>query len=393
VIFSKRLSSIRAHVFFLALTIICVLLVEPPIKAATPVYFPLLTAILVNTVNGTAGWQFVQRRGEARLVSLYFGAQTGLLVFMMARETGLMSYSPATTVLAIPLMVQASVLTRRWRWLLFALIVAVILVTSALSKPDELEMATFLMPILVTVGLTFYLILYFSGLLVREEWTLQTNVKLDEDNRKLAEYAAQAEELATLRERNRLAREIHDNLGHYLTAVNIQIEAAIAVLETDTGRAQAALDKAQSLTKEGLSEIRRSIHALRANPIEGRALHEAIQMLVEEHRATGHVVNYEVTGAVRPCPAAVEMTLYRIAQEGLTNIRKHAHATQADLRLNYSDPTHICLELSDNGVGQSGTESGFGLLGIRERVGLLNGTLQVQTAAGQGFRLQVELPA
>ncbi|MBZ0290842.1 MAG: sensor histidine kinase, partial [Anaerolineae bacterium] len=228
---------------------------------------------------------------------------------------------------------------------------------------------------------------------IGEERAAQTSHQLDETNRKLTEYAAQAEELATLRERNRLAREIHDNLGHYLTAVNMQIEAAMAVLSTDQERTLQALVKAQTLTKEGLSEIRRSISALRANPIENRALHEALLLLVEEHRAAGNVVEFEVVGDIRPCSAALEMTFYRIAQEGLTNIRKHAKAARADLTLSYSHPRCVRLTLRDDGVGSSEPDGGFGLLGIRERVHLLGGTLNIQTSLGHGFTLQVELPS
>jgi signal transduction histidine kinase len=261
----------------------------------------------------------------------------------------------------------------------------VVSVLYASDLPMDQWFLSRLIPIVLFFALVFYAALMIGLLIVREERAVQTS-------HELARYVTEVEEIAMLRERNRLAREIHDNLGHYLTAVNMQIEAAMAVLDTDQERTRQALTKAQTLTKEGLSEIRRSINALRANPIENRALHEAILLLVEEHRAAGYAVDYYIQGDIRPCSAAVEMALYRIAQEGLTNIRKHAQATRADLSLSYQDASRVCLEVRDDGVGSAQPNGGFGLLGIRERVQLLGGTFTVNAASGQGFTLQVGIP-
>ncbi len=216
--------------------------------------------------------------------------------------------------------------------------------------------------------------------------------ELGEANRKLREYAVQAEELATAKERNRVAREIHDSLGHYLTVINVQIEAARAVMQSDRERALDALSKAQTLTQEGLAEVRRSVAALRASPTESRPLPEVVATLVDECRASGILTESLVTGTPRPLPPQAELTLYRAAQEGLTNVRKHAHASRADLTLDYSDAARVRLVVQDNGVGGNGSSGGFGLLGLRERVQLLGGQVRTRTAAGQGFTLEVEVP-
>src|ERR1700730_14569541 len=110
---------------------------------------------------------------------------------------------------------------------------------------------------------------------------------LGEANRLLRENAAQVEELATIKERNRLAREIHDSLGHYLTVVNVQIGAAQAIFPRDAPRALDHLSKAQSLTQEGLAEVRRSVAALRASPTESHPLREALAKLVGQWNGTG----------------------------------------------------------------------------------------------------------
>ncbi len=229
----------------------------------------------------------------------------------------------------------------------------------------------------------------FTQSLVNEQ---KARVELAAANQKLRDYAAQVEELATTQERNRLAREIHDGLGHYLTAVNIQIKAAQSVVEQNPALAQEALNNAQSLTQEALADVRRSISALRADPATSRPLAETLTGLILETRTAGIQADLNVSGAARPLPPQVEFTLYRVAQEGLTNVRKHARAARADLRLEYL-PTGVRLTICDDGVGAQQMEGGFGLLGVQERVQLMGGTLKVTTAPGQGFCLAAELPA
>jgi signal transduction histidine kinase len=217
--------------------------------------------------------------------------------------------------------------------------------------------------------------------------------ELEAANHQLAAYAAQAEELAISNERNRLAREIHDNLGHYLTVVNVQIRAAQTILTADPAKAQDALTKAQTLTQEGLQAIRQSIAALRESPLEKRSLPEAIRALLAETAGAGIVTEFNTLGAPRPLDPRAELTLYRAAQEGLTNVRKHARASRVDVTLDYTQNTAVSLVIQDNGVGTAvGANSGFGLLGIRERAELLGGALRVQSDPGRGFALHVHLP-
>src|SRR5690349_9425573 len=214
---------------------------------------------------------------------------------------------------------------------------------------------------------------------------------LAEANQLLRDHASQVEELATTKERNRLAREIHDSVGHYLTVVNVQIGAARTVLDQNRSRALEHLSKAQSLTQEGLAAVRHSVAALRASPTESRPLPEALTALVDQWRAAGLNANFRISGNVRTLTPQTNLTLYRAGQEALTNVAKHANATTVNVRLNY-DYDRIRLTVKDNGVGPSESEGGFGLLGIRERVQLLNGSVRVTTDAGKGFILEVEVP-
>ena len=221
-----------------------------------------------------------------------------------------------------------------------------------------------------------------------EELTRQLEVA----NRQLAEYASQAEELAATQERNRLAREIHDNLGHYLTIVNVQIEAAKITSESDPSRALDALNKAQELARKGLTSVRESVAALRVSPVENRPLEDAIAELIEESQTSGITTNFKIIGESKPVESKAALALYRIVQEGLTNVRKYANASHVDVELDFSQSDTIRLMLRDDGAGAADTDGGFGLIGLRERVQLLGGEFKIQTQPSQGFQIDVTLP-
>ena len=216
--------------------------------------------------------------------------------------------------------------------------------------------------------------------------------ELGEANEKLRRHAVQAAELAATRERNRLAREIHDGVGHCLTVVHVQLEAARSTLGRDPGLAAGAIEKAQAMNHLALQEVRCSVSALRTSPLEGRTLDEALQQLVAENNASGLNVDLAVTGEPRALSPQVTLALFRSAQEGLTNCRKHAKAQAAHVALDYRSPGRVGLAVSDDGAGAEGPKEGFGLLGLRERAQLLGGTLSVRTARGRGFALEVEVP-
>lgn len=216
-------------------------------------------------------------------------------------------------------------------------------------------------------------------------------IELQDANQKLSEYAAKVEELVIMQERNRMAREIHDSLGHYLTVVNVQIGAARAIMDKNPAKAEDALQKAQKLTQEGLTEVRHSVAALRA-PEQDRPLHDRLADLVAEAQASGIETVFEVLGVPRPLSPRLNLTLYRAVQEALTNVRKHANATHTAVVLDYTDPQQLILIVRDNGQGADVTDSGFGLLGMRERINLLRGNMTIETAPDAGLTLTVTLP-
>ena len=227
------------------------------------------------------------------------------------------------------------------------------------------------------------------GLYVREQ---QARAELAEAHRKLRGYAEQAEELATTRERNRVARDIHDGLGHHLTVVQMQVQAARAVLPGDPTRADTVLAKAQQQAGEALAEVRRSVAALR-EPRALPPLPEALAALAAESSAAGIATQLELAGTARDLDADRSEALYRAAQEGLTNVRKHASASAATVVLDFTDADAVTVEVRDDGRGaDDGGAPGFGLVGLRERAEALGGSLERRSVPGTGTTLRVAVP-
>ena len=216
--------------------------------------------------------------------------------------------------------------------------------------------------------------------------------RLEEANQRLRNYALQIEELAISKERNRLAREIHDGLGHYLTSINMQIRASQAIREKDPKLADQAMEKARVLTQQALTDVRSSVSALRADPAESMPLEEMIAETIKNCEVAGVEAVFKTLGMPRTVSPQAHLTLFRAAQEGVNNICKHAQADQAWITLDYCDKDYILLTVQDNGKGSSTTDSGFGLMGLRERVHLLNGELNISSADGQGLSLEIKVP-
>ncbi|MES2695142.1 MAG: sensor histidine kinase [Verrucomicrobiota bacterium] len=207
----------------------------------------------------------------------------------------------------------------------------------------------------------------------------------------LRAQAAQATELATARERNRLAREIHDGVGHYLTTIKVQLDAATALLPIDPPRAAESVGKATRLATEALDDVRRSVSAL-ASEGPRPPLSDSLRALATDSTPLPTVT---IAGTPRPLSSATEHALYRAAQEGLTNVRKHSAATAASVTLDFRDAARIRLTVADNGRGAAATATscGYGLRGLQERIALLGGRVTTGAAREGGFQLEVELPS
>lgn len=220
----------------------------------------------------------------------------------------------------------------------------------------------------------------------------QLLVELEDAHRQLRAYAMQVESLAVAEERNRLAREIHDSLGHYLTAMTMQLQAAGKLVTKDPERAGESIAKAEEMARDSLAEVRRAVDALRTSPIDTTTLDTAIGELVKNLQDSGIVATFTVEGQIQSLPVPIKASLYRAAQEGLTNVFKHASASVVEVKLVY-EPEQVALSITDNGTGSRGQKiEGFGLVGLRERMALLGGLLDANDVPGGGFRLYVAVP-
>lgn len=236
--------------------------------------------------------------------------------------------------------------------------------------------------------------------------------ELNETHAQLQRYADRVEELAVTRERNRMAREIHDTLGHYLTVINIQIESAQKLSNRDPERSREAMSTAKQLATECLNEVRRSVSALRPAALDDLSLSDAVSQLADEFRHCTDVTMHLQTKGEGTLQTSVEVIAYRAIQEALTNVRKHAAARNVWVSMEWNRE-QLVATIRDDGRGvlpepdtagyrlssplesvesEAGWHSSFGLHGMRERLARVGGDLEIETAPGEGFCVTLRIP-
>lgn len=249
--------------------------------------------------------------------------------------------------------------------------------------------------LLFSLTLVFALLL-INALLAERQSREQLEIahqQLEITNQQLCQYALRIEDQATLQERNRIAREIHDGLGHTLAAQTIQINNTLLFWESNNHKALTFLKQAKQLGAEALLEIRRSLSVLRSNPLQGQSLKSAIEKLLTDFQQTTGIEPSCKIDLPHTLPTEVNTALYRIVQESLTNICKHADATSVTVGLlAFAEMIHLSIE--DNGKGFNPTQNttGFGLQGMRERAVALGGQLNLHSQLGTGCCISVSLP-
>jgi signal transduction histidine kinase len=214
---------------------------------------------------------------------------------------------------------------------------------------------------------------------------------LEAANRQLAARAATAEQLAESRERNRLARELHDTLAHSLTGLNLQLQAVETLLDHDPAAARVQLAEAEGTVRSGIQESRRAILALRATPLQDLGLAEALRQLARKYAdRTGVALTCDVADA-GALDALTEQAIYRVAEAALDNVEQHAAATELAVRLSRPDAgCGLVLEIADNGLGFDPSQvpaDRLGLHGMAERAALIGSRLDVVSSPGNGTRV------
>lgn len=248
---------------------------------------------------------------------------------------------------------------------------------------------------LTSVNLVLFV--FYLTLLVRQnhqekQRVASLNAQLEEANARLRAYALEAESVAETRERNRLAREIHDTLGHALTGIAAGLDATAILMDIAPARAKEQLAKVKDIALRGLKDVRRSVEKLRPDDLEQLPLRQAIERMTKEFSdSTGMKITFEVLAWPQRLRPDQEEVLYRVVQEGMTNARRHGHATHLDITVGARRGI-VYLLLADDGCGAdiAQLKKGFGLRHMQERLALLHGKLRYWS--DQGFTLEAILP-
>ncbi|MGB8700391.1 MAG: response regulator [Thermosynechococcaceae cyanobacterium] len=221
----------------------------------------------------------------------------------------------------------------------------------------------------------------------------QTELELQAALEQARSLNQRIEEMTAIEERNRIARDIHDSLGHVLVALNMQMGAALSLWQNEPQEAYRFLVQAKKLGSEALGAVRQSVSAIRSDPLQGDLFKQAIAGLAEEFRqSTGITPTCQINESL-PSSDAINRTIYRLVQEGLTNICKHAEATAVQIQIQ-TTPDELVLTLTDNGRGFccDETMTGYGLQGMQERAIAVGGQLDIVSAPGRGCQILAKFP-
>ncbi len=334
-----------------------------------------------------------QTKWPVRVVTLYGVVQTLVLALLF-------TYNPSFGGLAIATSAHVMALLPARFWPVPALVL-MLLLSAAWGVLDDVRSANWddvgfklLQPVL-WIG-----VFIFLNLFVRKSYQLRALVsELRQAQTELERSAAQAEELAALRERTRLSREMHDSIGHALVVVNVKLEAAERLYMKDAARGAAELEATRALVRETMVDLRRSLADLRSPLPNHHDLPVALQRLVDELRSrTQLAMHVDLPDNLPILPAEVSEGFWRVAKEALTNVERHAAAGSVVVALRYEQGT-VVLHISDDGSGIDSralaNPGHFGVVGMNERMADLGGTLLIDERPGGGTvveaRLQVKL--
>ena len=236
----------------------------------------------------------------------------------------------------------------------------------------------------------FYMVLLVLAQTSEKESILKLNLELKEANTKLEEYASDSARMAETRERNRLAREIHDTLGHSLTGIITGIEACIMLMDIAPEATKEQLRAIAEVARNGIVDVRRSVKALHPDALESMDLENALLKMIDTtKRSTGVEITYYFDADLNHFNQDEEDVVYRVVQESITNAIRHGQATKIRIEITRVDgDLHILI--FDNGKGCDNIEPGFGLHHMQERVEMLGGDLQYR--GDKGFMIHARIP-
>ncbi|MDF2716229.1 MAG: hypothetical protein K0R28_3154 [Paenibacillus sp.] len=275
-----------------------------------------------------------------------------------------------------------------WSIYLPAILISQIVLENKICGHVELTMYIVSFAFVVFATLIGSLIRYYRQSRIR---IARLYSDLEHSHKQLRAYAQNAEEMAVNRERIRIAREIHDTVGHAMTTLLVQLQAVRKLQETDITKSRENLLHCEELARSALREVRLSVKAMR-DENHTLPLRQSLNKLIRDFSAsTGLAIAFETDSDYPVMPETLQTTLLRTIQESLTNVQKHSRASEMSIILRFGE-RRIELSIRDNGSGQKPIVPGFGLLNMRERIEEHGGTARWDSRGGSGFEIEVTLP-
>lgn len=236
----------------------------------------------------------------------------------------------------------------------------------------------------------FYLVVLLKSKHEEKERIRLLNEKLEEANQRLRAYAIEVAQMAETRERNRLAREIHDTLGHALTGIAAGLDACLMTLEIAPDLTKKQLNKIRDAAKKGITDVRRSVKKLRPDDLERLPFQEALLEMTKDYSASsGMEITVDIFSWSDKLRQDQEDVIYRVLQESITNANRHGHATKVKITIGGNEK-YLLILIADNGTGCEDVKQGFGLKHMRERLELLHGFMHYWNDGG--FIVEAMIP-
>ncbi|MBK1988647.1 sensor histidine kinase [Sphaerospermopsis aphanizomenoides BCCUSP55] len=382
----------------LAFSVLMVILPSPSPKFAA--LFPELT-ICSLALFGVMGlrlptssqfWKIIYTATEVFLILItgFFGGRTARLFPFLY----LILVTRSCLIFQLPGRLTVTMLS----FILFLMTLKTRLPPNKIAPVLQEKFRFFSFSLAVLFGLSLIFVLLLMNAVLSER---QSREKLAVANDKLRQYALKIENQATLEERNRIAREIHDSLGHSLTALNLQLETALKLSKSDMPRAMTFLARAKELGSKALQDVRYSVSTMRSpeagispsHPLESQSLEQAIGILADDFQRANGILPSCLISLEYPLPTEMSIPIYRIIQESFTNISKYAKASSVQLELTTTDGG-VKLIVQDNGRGFNVTQNttGFGLQSMRYRTLGLGGEFTINSAQDAGCQIIVDIP-
>lgn len=246
---------------------------------------------------------------------------------------------------------------------------------------------------LLSINFVTFMIYCFNVINCQKDQIIKINHlynELEHANQQLQEYTMISEKMAQTRERNRLAREIHDTLGHTLTGISAGVDACIAMIDLDAAKTKAQLERISSVARQGLNDVRRSVSHLRPDCLDGFSLEEAITKMVTDMNSVSNAdISFASNMKHLKLSEDEKNTIYRVIQEGITNALRHGKADKIWINIDQKDQD-ILINIKDNGIGCENLKSGFGTKHMQERISLLGGTVVFN--GKNGFEINARIP-